>query len=78
MEILKFKTNIKCSGCLSKVTPVLNEAIGDENWDLDLQTSDKVLTVVSDGIKREDVINAIEKAGYNAEEISKQYSITLK
>ena len=71
MEVLKFKTTIKCSGCLSKVTPVLNETVGEDNWELDLQTPDKVLTVATDEIVNgELVISAIAKAGYTAEKVN--------
>ena len=71
MEVLKFKTTIKCFGCLSKVTPVLNEAVGEDNWELDLQTQDKVLTVATDEkVSGELVVSAIEKAGYKAEKLN--------
>lgn len=71
MEVLKFKTTIKCSGCLSKVTPVLNEAVGEDNWELDLQTPDKVLTVATEEkVSGELVVLAIEKAGYQAEKVN--------
>lgn len=66
MEAIKFKTNIKCSGCVAKVTPFLNEAIGEDNWEVDYNNPSKVLTVVGekDGEK---VVQAVEKAGYKAE-----------
>ena len=71
METLKFKTTIKCSGCVSKVTPVLNEAVGEDNWEVDIQAPDKVLTIASeDQINAADVVKAIEGAGYKAESIS--------
>jgi copper chaperone len=68
METTKFKTTIKCSGCVSKVTPFLNEALGEHNWEVDYYNPAKVLTVVGekDNIK---VIKAVEKAGYKAETI---------
>lgn len=71
MEILKFKTTIKCSGCLAKVTPVLNEAVGEDNWELDLQTTDKVLTIASDEhVSDATVVKAIENVGYKAEKVN--------
>jgi copper chaperone CopZ len=71
METLKFKTTIKCSGCVSKVTPVLNEAVGEDNWEVDIQAPDKVLTIASeDQINAADVVKAIEGAGYKAERLS--------
>ncbi|HYC85614.1 MAG TPA: cation transporter [Chryseosolibacter sp.] len=66
MEPLKFKTNIKCSGCVATVTPFLNEAVGEKNWDVDYNNPSKVLTVAGDKDKKK-VIEAVEKAGYKAE-----------
>ena len=70
MKTLKFKTNIKCSGCVATVTPFLNETAGADNWEVDVQSPDKVLLVNTDKeVSNADVINALEKAGYKAEEI---------
>ena len=32
MKKLIFKTNINCSGCVSSVTSVLNQTVGEDNW----------------------------------------------
>ncbi|ULQ51331.1 heavy-metal-associated domain-containing protein [Flavihumibacter fluvii] len=70
METIKFKTTIKCSGCLAKVTPVLNQTVGEDNWEVDIQVPDKVLTIASDQVvNAADVVKAIEGAGYKAEKI---------
>ena len=66
MEALKFKTTIKCSGCVAKATPFLNEALGEENWEVDYNNPSKVLTVVGESDKSK-IIQAVEKAGYKAE-----------
>jgi copper chaperone CopZ len=68
METTKFKTNIKCSGCVANVTPFLNEAVGENNWEVDYNDPSKVLKVVGE-TDNEKVIKAIEKAGYKAEKI---------
>lgn len=67
METVQFKTNIKCAGCIEKVTPVLNELAGEDNWEVDLQAPDKVLTVSADNVDETAIRQAIEKAGYRAE-----------
>ena len=69
METKKFKTNIMCSSCITKVTPVLNETFGEDNWKVDTQNPKKILTVSTENASGNDVINAIEKAGYTAEEL---------
>ena len=70
METLKFKTTIKCTGCLANVTPALNEAVGEDNWEVDIQNPDKVLTIASaEELSETEVIKAIEGAGYKAEKL---------
>jgi copper chaperone len=68
MKALKFKTNIKCGNCIAAVTPHLNGLTKVENWEVDLQTADKILTVNTDSdLGNEEVIQSLEKAGYKAE-----------
>ena len=70
MEILKFKTNINCGGCIAKVTPSLNETIGESNWQVDTQNPNKVLTVSGTQVSKDEVIKAVKKAGFKAEEVN--------
>ena len=71
METLKFKTTIKCAGCLAKVTPALNETVGEDNWEVNIQTPDKVLTIASDEeVNEEGVVKAVGKLGYKAERLN--------
>ena len=68
METLKFKTTIKCSGCLGKATPYLDALAGEDNWEVDIQSPEKVLTVLAgDVTNAEAVINAVQQAGFKAE-----------
>ena len=70
METIKFKTTIKCSSCVATVTPGLNEAVGANNWQVDLQSPDRVLTVnTNDTNKEKEVIKKLQDAGYKAEKI---------
>ncbi|MGZ5247089.1 MAG: heavy-metal-associated domain-containing protein [Flavitalea sp.] len=70
MEPMKFKTNIKCSGCIEQTTPYLNEAVGEKNWSVDVQNPEKILTISADSsVPAEKIITAIEKAGYKAEKV---------
>lgn len=70
METVQFKTNIKCSGCIAAVTPVLNELAGKDNWEVDLLSPDKVLTVSTDKANQQEIKKAIEEKGYKAERLS--------
>lgn len=67
MSTLKFKTTIKCSGCLANTTPHLNAVEGIEKWEVDIMNPSKILTVETAGATERDVIAAVEKAGYTAE-----------
>jgi copper chaperone len=68
METLKFKTNIKCGGCIATVTPHLDALQGVEQWEVDTNGADKVLTIKGeDGSLPEKVVSALEKAGFKAE-----------
>jgi len=70
MQTLKFKTNIKCSGCIAAVTPHLNDLNEIENWEVDTVNPDKILKVeAEDELKAAKIITTLEKAGYKAEEI---------
>jgi copper chaperone len=68
METMRFKTNIKCSGCLALVGPGLNETAGEDHWKVDLDSIDKTLTVEGDN-KEAEIIAALEKVGYTAQRI---------
>lgn len=68
METVQFKTNIKCSGCVAAVTPALDNLAGQDNWEVDLQSPEKILTVAVDKAGKDEIKQAIEKAGYKAEE----------
>jgi copper chaperone len=70
MKTLKFKTNIKCGGCVSAVTPHLEAVEGIAgNWQVDVATPDKILTVQSDRVTAADVKAAVQNAGYRAEPV---------
>jgi copper chaperone CopZ len=68
METTKFKTNIKCSGCVATVTPYLNEALGEHNWKVDTESPSKILTVNGEKDQHK-VLQALEKAGYKGEQL---------
>ncbi len=70
MKTLTFKTNIKCGGCLAKVTPVLNEEKAIENWKVDLEAADRVLTVETNKLSGNDVRRLVLRAGFEAHEVS--------
>jgi copper chaperone CopZ len=68
MKTLRFKTNVKCSGCIEKITPNLNEAVGEGNWSVDLNDPRRILTV-TEAADDELVKKALTDAGYKGETI---------
>lgn len=54
-------------GCISTVTPALDETVGAGNWEVNLQAPEKTLTVTGENAEQEKVVAALAKVGYKAE-----------
>lgn len=67
---MKFKTNLNCGGCIAKVKSHLDNAEGICEWNVDTESSDKVLTVRSEGITAEEVVAIIKRTGFKAEPLT--------
>lgn len=67
MKTLKFKTNIKCGGCVATVTPYLNQVGSIEDWQVDTQSPDKILIISGAHVDPQRVINLVQQAGFKAE-----------
>jgi len=72
MNTLKFKTNVKCGGCIATVTPYLNQVNGIISWNVDTNDPLKIMTVETDGINAEEITSIMKTAGYQAEYISSE------
>lgn len=76
MELITFKTNISSEKALQRVAPLLNNAVGSANWQLDIMGTEKKLMVYSPGVINEmQVIDAVHKAGFYAVNIEDFYAI---
>ncbi len=73
MKKLRFKTDLKCGGCIEAITPYMNEVEGIESWEVDLSSPNKVVEVSTRSASAESIQKAIEKgiseAGYTVERI---------
>ena len=69
MKQYQFKTNINCSGCVAKVTPVLNNNDEIKEWNVDTVNPSKVLTVQTESLNEEQVKELVSKAGFKAESL---------
>lgn len=65
MKTLQFKTNINCGNCVRAVTGFLNDVQDIEQWEVDTENPGKILTVKGENVRAEDVIEAVEDAGYD-------------
>ena len=69
MKKYQYKTNIMCGSCIAKVSRVLNEIAGENNWNVDLKDPKRILTVSSNSDNENKIVPALQKIGYKAEEI---------
>jgi copper chaperone len=67
----QFKTTIKCAGCMEKVSPFLNEKLAPEEWNVDIFTPSKILTVESDKMTAEEIESTVKRAGFQIEQIGR-------
>lgn len=68
---LQFKTNINCGGCVATVTPYLDRLDGIAHWKVDTDDKDKILTVAATGASAQQVIEAVQQAGFAIEAIDR-------
>lgn len=68
MNTIKFKTNLKCAGCMYAIKPFMDQIKGVKSWNVDLDDPDKTVTVESETAQAEEIKYAISKAGYTAEQ----------
>lgn len=66
---LKFKTNIKCAGCIETVTPFLNKIEKIEKWNVDTSNLAKILTIEASENIEEEIVDAVKSAGFSIEKI---------
>lgn len=69
-QILKFKTSINCENCVAKVKPFLDKVEGMDNWSVDTDNPNKILTVeASDKTSPQQIIDAVENVGFDIEKV---------
>ncbi len=64
MKKSQFKTNINCNNCIRSVTGFINDVDGIQNWEVDTDNPDKILTVEGD-FDIEAIVEAVEDAGFD-------------
>lgn len=73
MNVIKFKTSLKCGGCVNAIRPHLNKIKEIQNWEVDLDNPDKILSIYTDSeLTRElhnSILSSFKDLGYKAEMI---------
>jgi copper chaperone len=64
MGTFRFKTSLKCGGCIRAITPGLESLNVIGKWSVDLDNPDKVLEIEAPEDISESVIASVKKAGY--------------
>ena len=67
---LTFKTNINCQNCVKSVSSFINEVPSVEEWNVDTENPEKILTVTGENITPEAIVEAVEEAGFEIEAVS--------
>jgi len=72
MKTIKFKSSLKCNGCVNAIKPGMNSIEGVKTWRVFLDVQDKIIEVETDA-DTEDITKKVEevvsKAGYKIEKI---------
>jgi copper chaperone len=66
---MKFKTNIKCDGCIAKVTPILDQSVGKGNWSVDLNSPLRILSIAHLAVAPDAIQSGLATVGYQADVI---------
>lgn len=66
-QILKFKTNLNCSNCVAKVQNDLDNVAGVNQWEVDTNNPEKILTINTTEIKATTIVEILKKKGFKAE-----------
>lgn len=69
MKELKFRTNINCQSCVNAVSDSLNSLKEINDWDVDTQNPNKILTVHGESLRPEMVEKTVEGAGFKIYEV---------
>ncbi|ATU05588.1 heavy metal transport/detoxification protein [Candidatus Gracilibacteria bacterium HOT-871] len=66
MTIMKFKTNVKCQGCVDRIAELFTKNKEISSWEVDLTSDDKILTVET-SLSVSEIRGMLGAIGYIAE-----------
>ncbi len=68
MKKAVYKTNINCGGCVATVTPFMEKARSVEEWSVDTDSKNKLLTVSGNDLNKVEVEDLVKSAGFEIKE----------
>jgi copper chaperone len=68
MKTLNFKTNINCEGCVAKISSHLEQKTKINNWEVNTDDLQKILTVETD-LSEMEIKEIVSNAGFKVEAI---------
>jgi copper chaperone len=73
MKKLKFKSSLKCNGCVNAIKPFMDSVEEISSWNVDLDSSEKIIEVNTNNQNisdlEEKLSKEITKIGYTIERI---------
>jgi copper chaperone CopZ len=70
MKKMEFKTDLKCNGCIERITSQMNSLDGIITWDVDLTKPEKILKIESMRDNEPEIISILREKGYTCEKIA--------
>lgn len=64
MKTIKFKTTINCGGCIQTVTPFLDKLESIDEWNVNTEDKNKILTVKGQQPDIAEIKQAVTDAGF--------------
>lgn len=65
----KFKTSAKCAGCVKAIGEKLNQELSADQWTIDLNSADRVLTVSAEEPSDARIEELVKSAGFKIEKL---------
>ncbi|MCB2194470.1 MAG: heavy-metal-associated domain-containing protein [Bacteroidetes bacterium] len=72
MKTIRFKSNLKCNGCVNAIKPGMESIDEIKSWRVFLDVNDKIIEVETDGNTDKIAANiedVVTKAGYKVERL---------
>ncbi len=66
---MKYRTTLKCAGCVSKIEPILAAYPQVKSWGVDLKMKEKILNLEGESIPFDQIEEQIKSLGFELDPI---------